>query len=497
MSILAIGASLHGCLRTVWLGSLLDGSTGGCLAGPPDGGCTSSGENGCCVSTIDCSGVRVCSWDSGSCLDPPQVTMPSCLAVGSSCGDGGSCCGTCADQMCQTLYACGEGGDSCSADRPCCADYFCSAAGDGAGTCVASCGAFGAPCSGAGDCCSGRGLVCLSQFCGFPTSSLSCSDKFCTPVDAGGECTLGSACAITNVDPCLGAGLVCGAFGSCRQPTASDGGEPCLLGGPSCTPVDGSLNTPVCYGGTPRCVELCAATSDCAQIDEECDLSTGPGTFGRCVVDSSNCIPFDDAGCSLDRLSNGYPGTCIPDGVGRGKCQEVGGGVLGDGCDLDATKHYGALCDQFDYCVGGTCLALCNAGRLGPSCALGQCVRQTGMSTDSYALGVCSLYCSITDPDGGGCVSSPGKPQKCLPSPGGGVCVGALVDAGAVGSPCDPTSSVDQCVAGAHCFGPFNDDGGGQYRCIQLCLVGATNGCSAGLSCDGGNCLPEEGPAGR
>jgi hypothetical protein len=178
-------------------------------------------------------------------------------------------------------------------------------------------------------------------------------------------------------------------------------------------------------------------------------------------------------------------------------CQQIDPSTaLGDRCDPSATRQNGTLCGANALCVGGICQQICNRGRLmGPQCDTGApCTLYLGSLTNDYAIGLCAPSCDFTALDDGGCDSPPGKPaQKCLRGPtGDGICVALLADAGAMGSSCDPTASIDPCVAGASCFGPLSDDAGGQYRCLRMCWDG---GCPSGSSCDNdtGHCLTMNG----
>jgi len=460
---LALAVVTAGCLRPV------DVATLRCTGAPcsPSASFRPRQEGGCCTNSVQCTSGLACAPDAGVCVSTAGVTA--------SCPDGG----------CQSpALECGRAGASCAGDYPCCTDNACS----DAGACVPSCGGYGDLCHAAGGgphCCAGRGLLCLpGNSCGFPGTTARCSAVACTPLDAGGECALGAWCSgAVSPDPCLGAGLICGQFGSCRQPLP---GETCQPNGPACQALEGSAVSLVCESATTTCAQPCLLNNDCAAIDQDCEE-------GRCVT-RTPCLPLFGI-CMLGGAGNdGHAGVCLPNSAGQGRCQQVaedGTGATGDRCDVDATRQSGALCDSNDFCSGGVCLPLCDATSSTTLCAGGlTCVQYP---RDAIALGVCSVPCDVADSDGGGCVSVPGKPQqKCLPAPSGtrALCVAALGDAGGAGAPCDPTLAIDPCVAGASCYRPPGADGG-TFSCYRLCQQNGS-ACPDGLRCDSASshCLP-------
>jgi hypothetical protein len=441
-----------------------------------------------CRTTVDCATGLVCSPDSGTCANPPMMPQTTCDV----CADGGPCCGACSSGQCQPPPSCGTAGSPCDDQTPCCIDQGCADAGTPGGVCAPSCGGYGAACTpdDGGDgtgCCVGRGLVCLSGgSCGFQVAVDSCSDLACLPVGAGVSCVLGAFCSGMA---CQDAGLTCGDFGSCRQPLP---GEACQLGGPACQAPVGSTASLVCNGQT--CVQLCLHNIDCNAIDEACDKSAG-----TCERQHQCSPPF--SGCTLGANNDAFPGVCLADrsGTANGYCQQINDAVVvaGDPCDVHATRQNGVLCGSDTICVGGVCSPICNLGTLTlPTCTemdAGCWPYPGAASTGDYITGFCSVDCDFTDPGGGGCGIQGKPPQKCLPDLDGGICVALVADAGTVGSACDPTASIDPCVAAASCFGPLTDGGGAEYRCLQLCRRGSNDACLPGSSCSGdggaGHCL--------
>jgi hypothetical protein len=298
-----------------------------------------------------------------------------------------------------------------------------------------------------------------------------------------------------TVDPCYGAGLVCGLLsfnplqqliGSCRSPIE---GEPCLPGGPPCQAHARSTQTPTCVqrGNSYACAQPCDVNNDCPSPIETCDLQNSHA----CEV--SGCDdPYGT--CTLGN-SGQAAGLCVPDSLvdavlgHKGYCLLVAGTAqIGEQCDSDATKQGGRLCDAQSICVGGLCQPICDAAPVhaDAGCLIGSCQSLNGPASDD-AVGICVTPCDFTDPVGGGCFGGIDKPpEKCLPFPfveavNIGYCVATIDNPFDGGALCDPTTDVDPCRPGTTCLGPFGANA--EFRCTQLCT--ASRGCPAPETCIG------------
>jgi hypothetical protein len=328
-------------------------------------------------------------------------------------------------------------------------------------------------------------MECVSER---PPNGTSCTAQK-TP--ATEECNLGTGCVIENgVDPCAPAGFVCDPFLEvCRQPGEF---EMCLPGGPACMGIsDSAVGGLQCIefsqAGYALCVQPCQETSDCIDPAQNCQTvpdGQGAGCFGN-----FGCTNFFGS-CTADATGDG---TCVPaetsSGI-QGLCYQSAADV-GVSCDDEGNRQNGGLCAVGASCVAGLCTDLCNAGisGSGPACVSGACVGGSAQG-DPVDYGICEQNCSFTEPDGGGCPSSPGVPEKCVaafqdgfPDFGNGFCALAVADPPALGQPCsqqDPLH-LDTCGPGQACAA---QNGGSEVICVQLCTgPGTQSNCPAGQTC--------------
>jgi hypothetical protein len=474
------------------------GGSTGTTTGGHDGGCEPANDGGACTTAADCVAALVCT--SLTCEAPPPAPT-SCVADSEACSFLKPCCGICLGGTCSPLKPCGMKGGGCSASTDCCARYVCSfdagTSPDG-GTCTGTCGGSNAPCKTNADCCTAEGLVCrlaptgTSGLCGLPspptTPNPGCGPAACT-AGPDGQCLLGSACNPTTVpDPCSPSGLVCDSQTMiCRQPLLF---EPCLPGGPSCNQRSFSNAAISCVevDGGHSCQQLCASTSECVSLTEACEpLGSNGGICGD---------PFAAMPCSTAfghcTLSPGFDGVCL-----LGTCFQTAtdGGGEGAACrdwlyTGSGSRQNGDSCNFSHVCLLGLCDTLCNSGTgASPGCPNTRaCVNDLGDPAQADSIGVCTLPCDYTSPDGGGCGRAQGgPPQKCVPrafvgAPDAptGICVAAMENPITPGLPCDPNSIVDQCGAGSGCVIPNS-------TLVPMCLLFCSN---IGAACSGGGtCL--------
>ena len=320
----------------------------------------------------------------------------------------------------------------------------------------------------------------------------SANGTSCTPQKspASAQCNLGVACKIASaIDPCIPAGFVCDPFyGVCRLPHEY---EQCVPGGPACqgiadSAVSGLQCIELSWIGHAECVQPCQETSDCIGITQSCGNVSGQGSacFGN-----YGCTDYFDA-CFAEVTGDG---TCVPvqtsTGI-QGECTQSAADA-GVACDHNGNRENGGLCATGQRCIAGLCSQLCNAGMSGsgPTCNSGSCLA-FGATTDAVDEGICQQRCDFTDPDGGGCPSSPEVPEKCIaayedgfPDLGDGFCELAVANPPGLGQPCsqqDPLHE-DSCGPGQACAA---QNGGSEVICVQLCKnPGTQSNCPIGQTC--------------
>ena len=502
-------------------------SPGAADSGQAAGNCAPlSGDGGRCITSVDCEDSLVCSqaYDGGSCVAPSIPTIVACSSSGAACGLVGDapCCGFCVGGQCKDLdqVPCASTpGASCTGASDCCLDLACVD-----GSCQPTCGQENAACDpahGSGDCCIGLGFTC--QGYGLDAGApYECNNIYsfanlvsCMPycsVRGPSECELGSPCSLGGtpgmpVDPCAAAGLVCDAdLNVCARPSlGSFIGEPCLPGGPACggpTELTNSNVKIVCvpdagrYGNLgPLCLELCQSTKDCLLPGDACDPDQfSPPACQPSDSTSATCTkPFqacDSAGSADGLCELNYSGgpLCVQ--------RTLDGGGPGSACSIWAIRENPAFCDTADFCNGGLCVPVCNAGTSkpfppvpNPVCPAGQrCVDAYARDTDSADMGFCVTNCDFLSDGGGGCVPPDGGvPQVCLPDlifgtdDDGGICGAGIVNPLPIGAPCTPyvngTITPSPCVAGALCLNP---PAGGNI-CTRICMLGTK--CPGGAAC--------------
>ncbi len=490
--------------------------------------------------------------DGGTACAPlGAVPSVACLTTGSTCpsttNPGEACCGgPCVNGLCTARTACNVAGQGCATNNDCCNDFQCvtttvsidggaDGGADAGTTTVSACqptcqGQLGA-CAGNSDCCAAQGLVCLQTglaadagpagVCDFLSSASPppppCVSK---PFDPN-ECQLGSLCkvdATTNVDPCAAAGLVCDFFNNvCRNPIE---GEVCTVGGAACAnaippaPFGGTTPSTVndieCLqmpgqSGATYCLQPCntsdpfQGTSDCLDRNTTCKAVTGGGicvpnqALGGCGGQTKG-LEACTSEVAGDSLCMPITFTSINQTVGFCLQGTLDGGAPGSTCLESTNRQQGGFCNPDSFCILGICEPNCNAGTAdaGPQlyCASGEsCLATVGESTDPVDQGNCTASCDFTAPNGGGCATDGGTPQKCIPetfytgtdSPNG-LCTSAPASLTATGQVCSSQPNYfDACAYGSLCIGPtFGPD-----TCTQLCIVGGQSGtpCPTGQTC--------------
>jgi hypothetical protein len=400
----------------------------------------------------------------------------------------------------------------CLTDFDCCDYYACTA-----GSCEPSCGQQDATCQVDSDCCSDQGLICYlfeqenTSICvpGAEDQPVTGSGANAQLVECGAhcsayECQLGAACippAGDAPDPCAAAGLVCDLSNEvCRDPQLY---ESCIQGGPSCEPFPQSNVGNQCInlngigdGDAGLCLQRCSQTSDCADPLTSCYAGYS-AELGGSFCDGTSCVT-DFQPCESAAPGDGI---CEPEGTTsagpQSLCQQesADGGTAGQACDLFNNRQRGGFCAFPNICNGGLCLPACNAGTGAvPGCAAGtNCLGVQGLTSDADDLGLCSVACDFTSPDGGGCAQAAGgPPEKCLPQlllglPDAptGFCVAEVASPTAVGQDCgSEPNGLDGCSPGLLCLQASVAE---NSRCLQLCNVVSsspgTGGCSASQVC--------------
>ncbi|MHB8416736.1 MAG: hypothetical protein ACYDCL_01580 [Myxococcales bacterium] len=514
-----------------------------CITAPVDAGCVLSAAGGPCVTKLDCSTPNVClpASDGGGYCGPLTVPSAACLPNGSTCPSatnaGEPCCGGYCNSshQCAPRGPCGVGGQGCSTNLDCCNDFQCAVGDGGAdagGVCVPSCQGQLGVCNGNSDCCTQQGLVCLgtglapgqgpAAICDYLSNASpvppACEAVACSP----NECTLGSFCQVSDagVDPCAAAGYTCDfANHVCREPSEL---ENCKLGGAPCQPLvtnwlgqglPSTVTDLQCLPfpgqpGTTACLQPCglgdpySGTADCVDGLTKCEAATGGGVcslvFGS-TLNPNNCSSTSPlfGSCTYEVPGDGY---CAPINLGNGVyglCVQgtLDGGGPGSPCTDNPNRQNGGLCSPQSFCLGGICQPNCNAGTSGsPACAQPDagapeaCFADYGETTDSADQGTCTVNCDFTDPDGGGCSSPDGVPEKCIPSlfltgadSPNGVCAQEPAQPTPSGQVCGTSIFIDPCVPGSLCIGPtFGPD-----TCAKICDVSG-QGTPCPLLPDGG-----------
>jgi len=201
-----------------------------------------TGEAGCCIAEGDVCQFREQCCNGLPCLPATdgglRCTAPTCLGLGSSCGDGGACCtGTeCIAGACRTPAPdAGTPPDAGAVDAGTLPDG--GAVDAGTPDAGVLCTANGGMCSFSAECCS---LICTGGVCQPP--------PFCQPQDA--DCT-------TSADCCSGLACVIpggATSGTCQPNSCIGAGQTCAAGSASCCAglscLDSNLNT---CGATGQC----------------------------------------------------------------------------------------------------------------------------------------------------------------------------------------------------------------------------------------------------
>jgi len=402
-----------------------------------------------CSSNADCC-TATCT--NGTCATIPGQT---CGVIGQACTSGTGCCSTnCQGGVCVRAYSCQANGDICLQNSDCCGNV-CSAAGGGAGVCLAISGGGGGGCTQDGNPCS-SGTGCCSRVCVDPGSGAT----VCQPVDG---CRLtGDFCLSTNA--CCGGGVNPNGTVQCRPDAVGSGrcdngqacngvgnicGAPHLLDGGVATYPDGGtirVNAPqdCCDGhqqvcrvdssGVPRCFGGGSASCPAGYTGEApCCIQTNQNCqFSDQCCDGAKCLPGDGGFyCTLPNCL-GVGTTCTP-GTGSNCCN-------------------GTSCLRTDSPSGAyACQPPSSTPDAGPTCAA------NGGACDA-GVGCCSQICSS-----GSCQA----PASCQP----------------LNSACTATSD---CCSGLSCniaagsttgwCQPGSCAGSG-----QACSV--SSGCCAGLTC--------------
>ena len=302
---------------------------------------------------------------------------------------------------------------------------------------------------------------------------------------------------------------------------------------------------PTCGGfflsGESHCLEGCNAGDDCDSIVWDCvqgsckpNYCFAAGSFplpdGGSLTNAANMSPYQLSTGGLPisadphvlfnpcALDGGAPTACLPqydDAVGfsTGLCVRVeapdAGGWGPSVIPIPTERTLGGLCAEGTFCDLGTCLPWCDLG----TSAFVQCPSGTtcsplppgplisSASGGTNSIGVCAEACDPyqdaahnTCPPFGVSAGAPMPGLGCKFSesqndihPAPGVCLAAIENPIAVGSPCAPFGWVDPCVSGAECVEAAGD-GGTAFICAQLCdpspSPGVTPpGCSTGKTC--------------
>jgi hypothetical protein len=271
--------------------------------------------------------------------------------------------------------------------------------------------------------------------------------------------------------------------------------EACVPGGPGCQGLaDSTANDLACITQTingrtfSECLQPCRQNSDCVRRNTHCGHvpNQGYACFGN-----YGCTNYF-VSCDSDAVGDG---TCLPvvtsSGI-RGLCYQADLDA-GLACSSVANRQNGGFCQVGQDCYGGLCRQVCNAGISGPpGCSgPGESCLPLGPTTDPSDTGICALQCDFTDLDGGGCPSTSGIPEKCLPEyldsltdSAKGFCVRESTAPLALGQTCegpDPTIP-DPCGPDLACA---SEHGGSVVSCVQLCNgIGGQSNCSTGQTCD-------------
>jgi hypothetical protein len=235
-----------------------------------------------------------------------------------------------------------------------------------------------------GDCTSGTTVSVWSLMVGIPPVGQVCD-------------------ATASPDACGQYGLTCTSDGSgdagCQLPNEFFGCNPtvgCQPGGLACTSV------PATDGGdTNLCAVPCQQTSDCPDLETNCQQVTATATL--CYPDF--CGPGSgQTGAFFDSCNSAGTGdgTCLPvaaAGGAFGLCYAAGALGSGSACGVSRADGGADLCSTDEICIGqalpGTCAPLCGIGSDtaadgGPGCVSGSdCIQLSGSD-----FGACLVDCS-------------------------------------------------------------------------------------------------------
>ncbi len=351
--------------------------------------------------------------------------------------------------------------------------------------------------------------VCIPGAGNQPTTGSGATEEnvYCGGHCSAYECQLGAACDPPQPgqpDPCAPAGLVCDPINQvCRDPQIY---ESCLPGTVACEPFPQSTIPMTCVdvpGNGDLCLQACSQTSDCADPYTTCYLAD-ESTLGGGFCNADECST-NFARCAAESSTDGI---CWPEGQEGSFCHQeaADGGTSGQGCDAYDNRQRGEFCAFPNVCNSGLCQPACNAGTGAvPGCPTGTtCFGIQGVTSDAEDMGVCSVACDFTSPDGGGCAQvAGGPPEKCLPQillglPDAptGFCAANIASPIPLGQDCPvEPGGEDGCVPGALCLSPSISQ---NARCFQMCnlvsSIPGTGGCSSTETCmaldDGSGILP-------
>jgi hypothetical protein len=491
-------------------------STGG-TSGSTGGECYSP-DSGLCVTSADChDGYLVCTSDHGGgiCVAKPTSVPTDCAIAGSQCGGTSDpiCCGLCVDGGCRDLadFPCRSDVGAPCGDTACCELMACVDGG-----CEPTCGQLNALCNpadGDDDCCAAFGYRCQATVDGGNT--YECNNAYSVPMGGGcipycaesgkPQCELGSPCDPRKVpDNCALAGLSCDENTDvCTRPYP---GYFCIPGGPPCAPNQSFLDSNagiVCAPNTrsssqPVCGQLCQSTADCVDPTTFCCIDCGEPHM--CIPDAllGRCTPF--AACDSQGTNDGICAPFIDSRATISWCFQASadGGGPGSSCVDYASRQNPSFCDTSDWCSGGLCLPVCNAGLsdAGPTCGdsgTQTCIATFDQAGDRIDFGYCLTQCALFTDAGDAnlandCTASgDGAPEVCVPmwwlgatdAPFGG-CARQEVSFAQIGQGCARgASGSSSCASGSVCF----NETSGINRCDRLCLQ------SSGVCPDGYNCF--------